>query len=178
MAISENVAGGIALNVEIPPAEIAKVQAMLKLVEPKLRRSLSRELNKTLKPTAAQIVSDFPAAPMSGLASRWGNVSAAVRVDLNGPPNKALARFIIKADPPSFARLLSITERAGSRSAGLTPQGRNLISNARGGLQERNALVGRGGRFLFKSFFAQRNDVSRKVLDALDRFVAKFNKGA
>lgn len=169
---------GIALDVEIPPAEVAKVQAMLKSVEPKLRRSLSRDLNKSLKPTAAQIVSDFPAAPLSGLESRWGGVSAKVRVDLNGPPNKALARIIVKADPPSFARLLSITERAGSRSGGFTPQGRAMISNSRGGLQERKPLVGRGGRFLFKSFFEQRNNVNRQVIDALERFVSKFNKGS
>ena len=174
---SRNIEGGIELDVQIPPAEIARVQGMLKVLEPKLRRSLSRDLNDSLKSNAAQIVKDFPPAPMSGLASRWGGVTAAVRIDLNGPPNKALARFIIKADPPSFARLLSITERAGSRSNGLTPQGRNLISNSKGGLQERNALVGRGGRFLFKSFFAQRNDMARKVLDAIDRFVVKFNKG-
>jgi len=169
---------GIALDVEIPPAEIAKIQAMLKRLEPSLRKNLSRDLNNSLKPTAAQIVKDFPPAPMSGLAPRWGGVKAAVRVDLNGPPNKALARFIIKADPPSFGKLLSITERAGSRSSGLTPQGTNLISNARGGLQERNPLVGRGGRFLFKSYFDQRNDVARKVIQSLERFVDKFNKGA
>jgi hypothetical protein len=175
---AQNIEGGIALDVEIPPAEIAKVQAMLKRLEPSLRKNLSRDLNNSLKPTAAQIVKEFPPAPMSGLAPRWGGVKAAVRVDLNGPPNKALARFIIKADPPSFARLLSITERAGSRSSGLTPQGTNLISNSRGGLQQRNPLVGRGGRFLFKSFFDQRNDVSRKVIQALERFVDKFNKGA
>jgi hypothetical protein len=175
---SQSIAGGIALDVHIPPAEIAKIQAMLKLVEPKLRRSLSRDLNKSLKPMAEQIEADFPPAPMSGLASRWGGVNASVRVDLNGPPNKALARFIIKANPPSFAKLLSITERAGSRSSGLTPQGTNLISNPRGGLQQRTPLVGRGGRFLFASFFKQRTDVSRKVLEALDRFIDKFNKGA
>ena len=167
---------GLVLDIEIPPAEIAKIQGMLKVLEPKLRRSLSRDLNKSLKPVAAQIVADFPSAPLSGLASRWGRISAAVRVDVNGPPNKALARFIIKADPPEFARLLSITERAGSRSKGLTPQGRNLISNSKGGLQERKPLVGAGGRFAFKSYFDQRNDVSRKVVDALARFIDKFNR--
>ena len=174
----QNIEGGLALDVEIPPAEIAKVQAMLKRLEPSLRKNLSRDLNNSLKPIAAQIVSDFPAAPMSGLAPRWGGVSAAVRVDLNGPPQRALARFIIKANPASFARLLSITERAGSRSRGFTPQGEKLISNDRGGLQQRNPLVGSGGRFIFKSYFDQRNEVTRKVMQSLERFVDKFNKGA
>ena len=170
---------GVTLDVQIPPSEVAKVQAMLKRLEPSLRRNLSRDLNNSLKPMARQIEADFPSAPLSGLASRWGRVKASVRVDLNGPPNKALARFIMKADPPSFARLLSITERAGSRSRGLTPQGTNLISNPRGGLEQRNPLVkGRGGRFLFASYYDQRRDVTRKVLEALDRFVDKFNKGA
>lgn len=169
---------GIELDIVIPPAEVAKIQAMLKLVEPNLRRSLSRDLHKTLKPIAQQIEADFPPAPLSGLASRWGGVTAKVGVDFNGPPKKALARFIVKADPPSFARLLSITERAGSRTEGYTPQGMKMISNSRGGLQQRTPLVGRGGRFLFASFYRQRNDVSRKVLEALDRFVEKFNKGS
>jgi hypothetical protein len=169
---------GIELDIQIPPAEVAKIQAMLKLVEPKLRRSLSRDLHKTLKPIAQQIESDFPPAPLSGLASRWGSVTAKVGVDFNGPPKKALARFVIKGEP-GFARLLSITERAGSRTEGYTPQGRNLISNSRGGLEQRNPLVkGRGGRFLFASFYNQRNDVTRRVLDALDRFIDKFNKGS
>jgi hypothetical protein len=169
---------GIELDIQIPPAEVAKIQAMLKLVEPKLRRSLSRDLHKTLKPIAQQIEADFPPAPMSGLASRWGTVTAKVAVDFNGPPKKALARFVVKGEP-GFARLLSITERAGSRTEGYTPQGRNLISNSRGGLEQRNPLVkGRGGRFLFASFYNQRNDVTRRVLDALDRFIDKFNKGS
>lgn len=169
---------GIELDIEIPPAEIAKIQAMLKLVEPRLRRSLSRDLHKSLRPVAEQIMSEFPPAPMSGLASRWGTVTAKVGVDFNGPPNKALARFVIKGEP-GFERLLSITERAGSRTEGYTPQGRKLISNSRGGLEERNPLVkGRGGRFLFASFYKQRNDVAQRVLDALDRFIDKFNKGS
>ena len=167
---------GIELDIEIPPAEIAKIQAMLNRVEPRLRRSLSRDLHKSLKPIAQQIEADFPPAPMSGLASRWGSVTAKVGVDFNGPPKKAIARFVVKADPPSFARLLSITERAGSRTAGYTPQGMKLISNSRGGLQERAPLIGRGGRFLFASFYRQRNDVGRIVLAAFDRFIDKFNK--
>lgn len=168
----------ITLDVQLSPAQIAEVQAMLKLLDPKIRRSLSRTLNNTLKSNAQQIVKDFPGPPMSGLAPRWGGITAAVRVDVNGPPNKALARFIVKANPPSFAKLLSITERAGSRSGGLTPQGSNLISNPRGGLQERQPLVGRGGRFVFASFYKQRRDVSAKVVDALNKFITDFNKGS
>lgn len=169
----------ITLDVELSPTQIAQVQAMLKQLDPKIRRSLSRSLNKDLKPIAAEIVKDFPSPPMSGLVPRWGGVTAAVRVDVNGPPQKAIARFIIKANPPSFARLLSITERAGSRSGGLTPQGANLISNSKGGLEQRNPLVkGRGGRFVFASFFSQRRDVNTRVMKSINKFIDDFNKGS
>jgi hypothetical protein len=177
VAGSQNIAGGISIDVALSPAELAKVQAMLKLVEPKLRRSLSRDLHKSLRPVAEKIDSDFPSAPMSGLASRWGRITTKVGVDFNGPPNKALARFIVKAEP-GFERLFAITERAGSRTRGYTPQGMKLISNSRGGLQERFPLEGKGGRFAFASFFKQRVDVAKKVRDAVDRFIDKFNKGA
>lgn len=174
---STDIEGGLVITAEVSPRKIAEVQAMLKLLDPKLRRALSRDLNKSLKPIAKQIEADFPAAPMSGLASRWGNVTAAVRVDINGPPQRALARFIVKANPPSFARLLSITERAGSRSPGLTPQGRSLISNPSGGLQQRHPLVGSGGRFVFASAHRQRNRTNRAAMDSINRFIDKFNKG-
>lgn len=169
----------ITLDIQLSPTQIAQVQGMLKGLDPKIRRSLSRSLNKELKPVAAKIVSDFPGPPMSGLAPRWGGITAAVRVDVNGPPQKAIARFIVKANPPSFGKLLSITERAGSRSGGLTPQGSNLISNPKGGLQQRNPLVkGRGGRFIFRSFFEQRPDINRRVMASINKFIDDFNKGS
>lgn len=176
---SKDVEGGINLSIELPPQEIARIQGMLKALDPNMRKSLSRDLNKSLKGIAGQIEKDFPPAPMSGLASRWGNVNASVRVQVNGPPQKALALFSVRANPPSFARLLAITERAGSRSPGLTPRGRNLIRNPRGGLEDRFPLVNmRGGRFVFASFFRQRRDVDLRIREAIDRFIDKVNKGS
>lgn len=174
---SQNIKGGISIDVELSPAELAKLQAMLNSVEPKLRRSLSRDLHKSLRGIAQNIDADFPPAPMSGLAPRWGRITTTVGVDFNGPPSKALARFIVKAEP-TFARLFAITERAGSRTGGYTPQGMNLISNPRGGLQERFPLQGKGGRFAFASYYRQRVDVAQRVREAVDRFLDKFNKGS
>ncbi len=162
-----NAKGGL-----LPEKEVRRVQKQLEKVDPDLRKSLAKDLRTDLKPVSSKIVSDFPASPLSGMDARWGNVTAKIVTNSMARPGKALALFSVKANPGSFARLLSITERAGSRSDGFIPQGEAMIRT----LQQRHPLDGKGGRFVFKSFREQLGDIRGIARDAIDRFTTKLNR--
>ena len=167
----------VSIETSLSPQEVARVRAIMNRVDPKLRASLARDLRRSLTPLANNIVSAFPTqAPLSGMTERWGGITAKVSTSSMAKPGRALALFTVRANPAGFARLLSITERAGSRSQGITPQGKAMISNPRGGLQERYPLDGSGGRFVFRAFRQQLPDAVRIAREAIDRFIDKFNR--
>ena len=165
----------VRIDAQLSPAEVARVRGMLKVVDPKLKAALARDLRRRLTPIANNIVGDFPAqSPLSGMATRWGGVTAKVSASAKPGPGRALALFKVSANPASFARLLSITERAGSRSSGITPQGEAMIR----GLErpDRFPLDGKGGRFLFKSFRRHLPRAVEIARESIDRFVDKLNR--
>jgi hypothetical protein len=166
----------IELEIEIPPARLAEVRAMLARVDPKLKRALAKDLRVGLADTAGKIVADFPKeAPLSGMNSRWGRVSAKVVTNSMSKAGIALSLINVTGEA-SFARLLSITERAGSRSNGFTRFGSAMISNPRGGLQERYPLDGKGGRFVFRSFRSHLPGAIQVALKSIDKFIDNFNR--
>jgi hypothetical protein len=164
------------IQVEIPPARLAEVRAMLARVDPKLKTALAKDLRTGLSPIASRIVADFPkVAPLSGMGPRWGQVSAKVVTNSMAKPGRALALINVRGET-AFARLLSITERAGSRSNGFSGRGRAMISNPRGGLQERFPLDGKGGRFVFRSFRSHLPEAIAVAMKSIDRFIDNFNR--
>jgi hypothetical protein len=168
----------VQLSVEIPQARLAEVRAILQSVDPKLKRAMAKDLRQGLGEVADNIVSDFPReAPLSGMSARWGRVSAKVVTNSMAKPGRALATISVSGEP-DFARLLSITERAGSRSSGFTPYGQAMISNPRGGLQERFPLDGKGGRFVFKAFRKQLPQAIAVAMASIDKFIDKFNRSS
>ena len=165
----------VSIDARLSPAEVARVRAMLKAVDPKLRQTLARDLRRSLTPIANNIVGAFPSqAPLSGMAPRWGGITAKVATSGKGGPGRALALFKVSANPAGFARLLSITERAGSRSGGFTPQGEAMIRALQS--PSRYPLDGKGGRFVFRSFRQQLPDAVRIAREAIDRFVERLNR--
>lgn len=165
----------VKLEVQLSPAEMARIKAILQRVDPKMRASLAKDLRRDLKPIANNIVSAFPTtAPLSGLAPRWGGVSAKVTTNSMARPGRALALFRVFANPAGFARLLSITERAGSRSDGFTPQGQAMIRALQS--PDRWPLDGRGGRFVFRPFRRQLPEAIDITRKAINRFIDKFNR--
>jgi hypothetical protein len=168
----------VSIEAQLPPSEVVKVRAILNSVDPKLRVALAKDLRTGLKPIAGDIQAAFPSAPLPGMAPRWGSVTAKVTTNSMARPGRALALFSVSANPAGFARLLSITERAGSRSDGFTPQGRAMISNPKGGLQERFPLDGKGGRFVFKPFRQNLPKAVEIARDAIDRFINQFNRSS
>jgi hypothetical protein len=83
---------------------------------------------------------------------------------------------MIAVSGPGFARLLSITERAGSRSGGYTPSGKAMIKGPTGkGLQDRYPLVGRGGRFIWKAFLSELPELQEVSIKIVNDFVDDVN---
>jgi len=162
------------IDMKLTPQKLAEVRAILNRVEPALKSQLAKELRVGLNPVVSKIVGDYPKqAPLSGMASRWGTVSGKVVTNSMSKPGKALALINVSGGS-SFGRLLSITERAGSRSKGISPSGKAMIEN----LQRRHPLDGKGGRFVFKSFRTQKPEILAIALRSIDNFIAKLNRGS
>jgi hypothetical protein len=172
---------GVEVRIQIPPGTERRLRKTLNEIDPKLRRHLSAELRSGLASTAQKVADRAAAnasyggtnAPMSGMIPRWGNLGAKVKTYPAGRPGKAIATISVFGDDNAFNRLLAITERAGSVTRGLTPQGRTMTRV----LQDRQPLVGRGGRFIWKAWLKFRPEAVAIAIQSIEKFVATYNKG-
>lgn len=176
MAIDANIKPGqeaVQLSIEVPTRTRIVVQRELARLPDKVRKELARDLRKALKGPAANIVADFPkVAPMSGMTTTWGNVKASIRTNPTAKDGRAIALIAVAGEDKGFNRTVAITERAGSRTAGYTASGRRMTAV----LQERYPLVGRGGRFIWKSWLKHKPEAIRGALLILNAFVEKYNR--
>ena len=170
---SSSVIEAVSLDIELPKRDLIKFQRELGKLPEKVKSRISRDIRKELMGPASNIVSDFPPdAPLSGMIPRWGRVNAKIRVYPMSDEGKAIAVIGIAGEDRGFNRTLAIIERAGSRSGGLTPWGRTMTK----WLQERYPLVGKGGRFIWKSWLKHRPEAIRGVVSVINRFVSDYNR--
>lgn len=162
----------VSLSIDIPRATITRVQRNLDRLPAEVKKALARDLRGVLKGPASSIVADFPDAPMSGMVPRWGRVKASIRTNPNSKNGRAIAVIGIAGETKGFNRLVAITERAGSRTPGLTPWGRKMTSV----LQDRYPLVGKGGRFIWKSWLKHRPRAVGGAIGILNKFVLQYNR--
>lgn len=162
----------VSLTIDVPRATLAKVQRNLDRLPADVKKSLSRNLVSALRGPAAKIVADFPSAPMSGMVPRWGGVKSSIRTNPASKNGRAIAVIGIAGETKNFNRLVAITERAGSRTPGLTPYGRVMTST----LQQRYPLVGKGGRFIWRSWLKHRPEAVGGALKILNDFVSQYNR--
>lgn len=163
---------GVELDVKIPPRTEGRLRRTIAKVPKGVRRQLSNDLRRELKPIAARVAAGVPnQAPLSGMAPRWGGAEAEVKTFPAGKPGRAIATINVYGEDQKFNRLLAITERAGSRSEGISPRGKAMISN----LEERYPLVGQGGRFIWKAWLKHRPEAVGRAIDSINRFVDKMN---
>lgn len=163
----------VQLTIDLPKRTIIEFQRELNKLPDKVRKRVARQLRTALLGPAGKIVADFPReAPMSGMVPRWGYVKATIRTKPDAPDGRAIALIGIAGEDKGFNRTVAITERAGSRSPGLTPWGKKMTSV----LQDRYPLVGKGGRFIWRSWLKHRPEAVRAVLSILDAFVSDYNR--
>jgi len=165
----------VGVDLKIPPRTIMRVQNQLAGLPKEVQTKLAKDLRKELVGPAANIVSDFPKkAPMSGMTGRWGFVKSTIRTFPNSRPGRAIALIGVAGENRGFNRLVAITERAGSRSAGLTRSGKQMIKTLQ--QPDRFPLVGKGGRFIWKSWLKHRPTAIRGALSILNDFVTQYNR--
>lgn len=183
MAIGADIVPGqeaVQLSVDVPKRTLIVVQRELGRLPDQVRKELAKNIRKALKGPAANIVADFPAmseypgrgAPMSGMTATWGRIQSSIRTNPTADDGRAIAVISVAGEDRAFNRTLAITERAGSRTAGSTIQGRQMTKV----LQERFPLIGRGGRFIWKSWLKHRPEAIRGVLVVLNAFVDQYNR--
>lgn len=146
-----------------------------KLIDPKLKARMQRDLRTQLRPMADKIAGKVPnTGPLSGMTPRWGTAQAKVTTAPNSRAGRAIVMIAVSG--PGFARMLSITERAGSRTGGYTASGKAMINGPSGkGLQDRYPLVGKGGRFIWKAFLGYLPVLSQVSIKIINDFVDDVN---
>lgn len=150
--------------------QVRAVLKELRNIDPQIVKDLRKELRSDLLPIAQQIVSAVPNnAPLSGFNNNGTTGWSALKGKVSFTPGKsrrmANSLVSIRVEQTGAKRGFYITELAGSRSAGKTPQGNNLITV----LNSRWPMKGRGGRYAYKQFRLLRPDVvkiAERILNA------------
>jgi hypothetical protein len=165
---------GRTFSVDVDPMQVAVVQKSLRQLDPQLKRQLTKELRTELKPIAQQIAGAVPVqAPLSGMTPRWGYAKASVRTFVNARPGRAIATINVQGDGYAFNRLLSITERAGSRTSGYSRRGTDMIRALN--QPDRYPMKGKGGRFIWSAWMKYRPQATRAALNIINRWTFEIN---
>ena len=144
--------------------------ARAKQIDPKLKARMQRDLRTKLRPMADKIAGQVPnTGPLSRMTPRWGTAQAKVTTAPGSKAGRAIVMIAVSG--PGFERILSITERAGSRSSGFTNSGKAMIT----ALQERYPLVGKGGRFIWKAFLRNQPMLNATSIQIINDFVDDIN---
>ena len=150
----------------------------LKEVEPNVVKDLRKELVGKLSGVAKQVADAIPLEPpLSGFANgggtRWSKVTGKVSLTPGRPKFPGTSSLVsLRVVPPKTARGIFIAELAGSRSLGATPAGQNLIAV----LNQRQPMIGRGGRYIYAKFRMLRPDVVRIAEGILNGTFQKLEK--
>lgn len=160
-------------SVEIDPRALDKALDRVKKFEPKLKNNLTRDMRNLAKEVIPDIEAGVPSrAPLSGLTSRWGQPKSSVRTYPKAREGRAIAVINVTGQSSPMAKYLAMTETAGSRSPGLTPQGKAFVSN----LEKRFPLAGRGGRFVWRAWLGVRGDLREKTVTTINGYIKQFNR--
>jgi hypothetical protein len=165
------------LRATIDSRQLREASKIVREIDPEIRKGFVRDLKADLRPYANKIVRDIPGRgkpPLSGMGGTgrlsWGSTQAGVYVNPAGGRG-SLARIEIFGRAPYRAGL-KMVDLAGTSNYTATPQGRAMITNPKGGLEDRFPLSanGRGGRFIWKGFMKHRPAFVRVVIDRLDQY--------
>lgn len=161
-------------------AQVRAVIKQLRAIDPESVKTLRSELRSQMSPIAQQIAAAVPQdPPLSGFrnagATGWSAVKGKVGFTPGKSRNNAKNLISIRVQPDNGRRGIFIAELAGSRSAGSTPQGANLIAV----LNSRRAMKGRGGRYAYAQFRFLRPDIVKmaerilnKAFEAIERKIS------
>ena len=152
----------------IEGADFRSALTMLKTVDPDMVKDLRKSLRSALGSEARQIAGAMPTTPpLSGMA--WPSRFSGTVVLSPGRRRRggvsSLVGLRVRGNPDAGFRM---AELAGSRSSGVTPQGRAMIANLPGSA--------RGGRFAYAKFMKDRANLLRKAERVIADFVRQLNQ--
>ena len=158
---------------EVDTRALEKALERVRKIEPKLKNNLTRDMRNLAKEVIPEVEAGIPSRPpLSGLAPRWGSPKSSVRTYPKARPGRAIAVINVTGQSSPMAKYLAMSETAGSRSPGITPQGKAFVSN----LQKRFTLAGRGGRFVWRAWLGARGELREKTVDTINGYIKQFNR--
>jgi hypothetical protein len=167
----------------IKKTDIKNVLKELRELDPNLVKELRVEMRSALKPTVTKLAGGIPpVSPLSGFASPsakgtryfWTKVRGTTKTPLGKRGKKPGTSPVVSMSFKSTGKPagFEIMELAGSRSSGLTPQGRNMISAL-----NRIAPIQKGlGRFLIPNAKNEIDNVVKVARKIVDNYAAKVNR--
>jgi len=186
------------VKMTVDGSAVREAIAQLKEIDPKLYTALRRDMRNELSGLASGIQSAFPAeGELSGLnfrgrtsylkptasvmftpgVARRGRVSTLIGIRVKVPSAQVGARIAELAGMRGVVQMSgdsrTYTGQLGeAKSHRLNGQGAYLIDR----LNRRSPLAGRGGRYGWKYFVSQKNEVRNKGIEILRRAVADMNR--
>jgi hypothetical protein len=166
----------------IKAVDLKVLLAELKQVDPNLRKELQKEMRTELKPIVAKLQGGIPKqAPLSGFA----NAPSGSRYGWAGVTGRTVTPLGKRAKVPGFYPVVSmsfrsrgkvagfeIMELAGSKSAGVTPQGRGMIR----ALNARAPIQGGLGRFVIPPARGEADSAVAIARRIIEKYVAIVNR--
>lgn len=154
----------------------------LSKVDPNLRKEMRSEFKSQLESTKNGLAGGIPpASPLSGFAGR----SASQPFRWSKPRGTVMTPLAKRTRKPGFYPVVSIRfkssgrnagfeimELAGSKSSGLTSQGRAMIEN----LNKKYPMRGGLGRFVIPEWKNQQGEVEQIAKGILEKFAQKVNR--
>lgn len=171
---------------KVDATQVRRALQLLKSIDEEGVKDLRTDLKTRLSPFATQIANAAPPVgepPLSGMANAgrlgWGPRRGTVGFTPGKNRQNAKNLVAIRISPVPIATGQAgfmLAELAGTRSGGVTPSGRNLVSVLAG----RAPLSGQGGRYFYKQFRLLRPDIvklSESILNTtFARIDAELNK--
>jgi hypothetical protein len=164
----------------VDSSRLREAARQVKDIDPTIRKNFIRDLKADLKPYANAITAQIPgkgSPPLSGfgrgLQHRWTGARNSIHVTPGGGRG-SLARIEIYG-PGEGKGAFKLIDRAGTSSYTNTTQGEAMNKN----LEDLFPLSanGKGGRFAWKGFMANRPAFVKQVIARLDQYADEISRG-
>ncbi len=167
---------------EIDGKDFRRAMKMLRETDPELVKQLRADMRQDIKPYAQMVqeaepkAEDLPSGFMHGYSkTRW----EPSKVTVSFTPGMARKRkgwtnlIALSAGAKNGTRGYAIVELAGTRSAGVTPQGRFLVGWLKTSFTNPNPI---GGRFFWKKFYSLKPEIVALAENSVQNFINAFNR--
>lgn len=173
-------------------SKLKELRAALNAIDPALTKEMNKEIKKPAAEMAKRLQAATPPAPIiSGMNHQGRTGLGKIKATGYGPSRKSLARVELFSKPEAAG--FKIADLAGTRNnlsnmnRGYTRRGRSgdvvVPSHATSSgkalieaLEKKAPLLGRGGRFGWREFIAERPKLVQDVVGIVDKFCAKTEK--